>query len=229
MKFPADLTEYRNQLDNLAVLAASAAGVFNSARENLIECFQVADTIGKLREAITPEMMGRILKLQNQRLGFRTDRDPKKVNKKTGKAHEPYPMEVVKDCLIESILRGLKPVGNQWNIISGELYITQEGYLFKLRDWLDHFSPVAGVPRRHAEGAIVPYSATFRRKGSKDLERYEAEIPVRITGDSTAQQILGKAARQFYRRIYDMVSSMAEPDDDASPVAIPEHVPGKQG
>src|SRR6185312_14543869 len=86
-----------------------------------IEGFQMAHSIArgiaKLQTLITPDYMKEIMPLQNTSLGFKTD-----------KADGGYPVEVVKRCLIEAVLWGVQPWGNQFNIIASNMYITGEGF-----------------------------------------------------------------------------------------------------
>ena len=82
----------------------------------------VAGAIGELRNLLTPKVMAPIMALQNTSIGFKTDNPA------------GYPLEVVRDCLIEATLKGVYPVGNEFNIISRQCYITKEGYFHKLRD-----------------------------------------------------------------------------------------------
>jgi hypothetical protein len=62
-----------------------------------------------------------IMALQNSKLGFLTD-----------KKDSQYPEKVVKECLIDAVLTGFQPYGNQFNIIKGNMYGTKEGFGYVL-------------------------------------------------------------------------------------------------
>jgi hypothetical protein len=69
---------------------------------------RMAAGIRALRAALTPEIMQDIMALQGSSLGFRTDKD-----KEGG-----YPVEVVKECMIEAVLKGARVINNETNIIA---------------------------------------------------------------------------------------------------------------
>lgn len=105
-----------------------------------------------LREAFTPEVMGAFMSLQNTALGFRTD-----------KAQGGYPEDVVKEAVIEASLRGLSPVGNQFNIISGRMYVTKEGFQFLLSQVPGlRYGLNLAVPVMKNGGAIVTASMRWQ-------------------------------------------------------------------
>ncbi|MFK5282891.1 hypothetical protein ACI3PL_25325, partial [Lacticaseibacillus paracasei] len=76
--------------------------------------------------------------LQGNRLGFKTDKD------KSG----GYPESVVKNCLIEAVLLGIQPTGNQFNIIAGNMYPTKEGCGYLLNNFKGlSYNLVCSLPR----------------------------------------------------------------------------------
>ena len=81
--------------------------------------------VAELREALDEKVMKALMKLKNSKMGFRTDEGPK-----TG----VYSMEVVRDAVIEAATLGLQCVGNQFNILGGNMYVTKEGFTFLLRE-----------------------------------------------------------------------------------------------
>src|SRR4051812_19239159 len=78
----------------------------SSAAGRIARGFAMAKGVATLRSLITDEMMAKyFMPLMNTKLGFRTDRDPKR-REKNGDQVSPYSMEVVRECLIEGFLRG---------------------------------------------------------------------------------------------------------------------------
>jgi hypothetical protein len=163
--------------------------------------------------------MGKVRTVQDTPLGFRTDRDPKLVNKRTGKANEPYDEGTVKDCLIEAMLRGVQLVGNQFNIISGRCYITREGYEYLIRRLADvtDFSHVEGVPVRKEGGVTIACESRWRKAGQD--QELKVIIPVKSDEYSGADQLLGKAARKFLKRCYEQMTGSVTSDGDVESAA----------
>ena len=181
--------------------------------------FKLAAGMQNLRQLITEDMMQDVMQLMNTPLGFRTDRDPSQTDR-DGKPFEPYPVGVVKEVLIEATLRGLQPVGNQFNIMSGRCYITKEGFTHKLKD-LPGFAGLVIVmspPRVGVDGAgaLVTCSATWSMNGTPG--RIECEIPVRINKGMGADAALGKAERKLKARIYAQITGSEQPEGDVDDV-----------
>jgi hypothetical protein len=88
------------------------------------KAYTVAIATQKLMGLLTKEYMKPIMFLQGNKLGFKTDKD------KDG----GYPEEVVRTCLVEAVLTGVQPYGNQFNIIAGSCYITKEGFGYLLKN-----------------------------------------------------------------------------------------------
>ncbi len=202
------IAEQAKNLDAIAknALSLSEGGSFENA-------FAVADAMNQLRDAITSDMMKRFMALQNTSLGFRTDKDPNLKNKQ-GEFNKPYTEEVVKECVIEAVLRGVQPVGNQFNIIANRTYITREGFEFKIKklEGLSGFKPIIGIPKTAPGGAIVPCSGTWTYKGAKD--KLDIEIPVRVNEGMGADAIIGKAQRKFLKRVFEQITGSSVPDGD---------------
>lgn len=196
----------------------------------------LADGIHKLRQALTPELMQRIMALMNSQLGFKTDRPNRKDN-------TPYPEAIVKDCVIEALLQGVYPVGNEFNIIAGRCYITKEAYQRKVRELPDltDLQLMPGIPRLDNGRTVVRYGASWRLAGSRQELRDAEGKPGRVFAiiayeSATADNILGKATRKALKAIYDQVTGSAHlgGDDDeevvsssteAAPTAAPTSSP----
>src|SRR5512141_1094725 len=105
-----DMASVAKRIDDLA----SGAMALFQAPGSFADELAVAQTMTQLREALTPEVMAPIIAMMNTNLGFRTDKDPR-LKDREGRPNVPYPMEVVRECFIESKLRGFHTVGNEWN------------------------------------------------------------------------------------------------------------------
>lgn len=168
---------------------------------------QLAAAIKRLREIISYELVaGDLMELYNCGLGFRCDRP-------SSKHAEPYPVAVVRDCVIEALLQGAMPVDNEFNIISGRAYLTQEFFWRKVSRWpgLEDLRLSPGVPQVFNGGALVPYVCTWRVAGEEfRVERLKYEdrderIPVRINEGMGSDAILGKAKRKILAQVYDVL------------------------
>jgi hypothetical protein len=178
--------------------------------------FKMAAGMRELRSLITEDAMKDVMQLQNTSLGFRTD-----------KAQGGYGVDVVKDCVIEASLRGLRPVGNEFNIISGRLYVTKEGLSRLVREYPGvtdlRLSPAVPVMRNG--GAIVLYKATWNLDGkTQSLER---EFPVRVNSGMGADAIIGKATRKMLAAIYGQLtgSEHALPEGEVGDVIDGDAMP----
>lgn len=197
---------------------ASAVTAFNGATDggSILAALNLAAAVQDLRELFSrPEIQSRIQALQDTPLGFRTDRDPRIKNKKTGQANTPYPYDVVQEAAIEGLLRGLQLVGNQFNIISGRFYCTKEGFeaLIKKLDFVTDFRPIIGVPQTKPGGAVVECTATWLQNDKE--QTLTAVIPVKGDDYSGADQLIGKASRKFLRRCYEVMSGNSMPEGEA--------------
>lgn len=185
--------------------------------------FRLAAGMRELQNLITDEAMQPIMALAGSGLGFRTDKD----------SNGGYPMAVIKNCLIEAVLRGLNPIGNEWNIISGRCYVTKEGLARLVREYpgMSDLALTLGVPKmsQSGGGAIVETSAAWKLNG-KDYQ-LKREIPVKVNSNMGADAILGKATRKLLSAVYQQITGSyqsidGEADDAAQVINVtPAHGP----
>lgn len=183
-----------------------------------LQTLVLAKGMHDLRQAMTKEVVDKLfMPLQGTKLGFRTDKD------KDG----GYPWEIVRDCVIEAMLRGFRPIGNELNIIGGNFYATQEAFDRKVTEFpgLTNLELRPGVPVLKDGGALVPYEASWLLDGKPDCiscnvtktpegEILDRRIPVRVNSGQGADAILGKAKRKVLARIYERISGVRIPEGD---------------
>lgn len=208
----------------------------------ITRALQTADAMEELRAAITPPMMERFKTLANTRLGYQTDKDPKKWDKKLNNGQggfpKPYDDSVLKDCLIEAFLRGLEICGNQFNIIAGNCYCTKEGYIGLLRKLPTYSDPqyVIGTPR-HVPGqdkntmwVQVRGSCTYDGKkvefGVSETDKLDLPIEA---GFGKIDAIKGKAERRLMKIVYERLTGILLTDGDVNDISVPELTPPQQG
>ena len=164
--------------------------------------FMLAEGMKKLGEMITADMMQAIMALQGSGLGFKTDKDDK----------GGYPLEIVKRVTIEATLRGLNMIGNEVNIIGGNLYGTKNGMRRLVEEWpgLTHFRLHLAIPESRGGNTVVDAVAYWTLGGvEQSLERRGKEaIPVRRNQGMGEDAIHGKAKRKMYAAVYEVLAGM---------------------
>ena len=195
--------------------------------------FRLAAAMKRLHELVTDEALEDVMTLQNVSIGFRTDATPANQNRDL---HNGYPVGVVKRVVIEALLSGLQVVGNQFNIISYNLYCTKNGFGALVRNFpgLEDLDLLPGIPRLQGEkGAICPMRLRYRRAGEllyypvwRREEGEEAppvaEIPCRVNRGQGADALLGKAERKLLARFYRFLCDgrLDVPEGDVEDVEI---------
>ena len=176
------------------------------------KAFAVSTATQNLRQALTSEVMSPIMQMQGSSLGFRTDYDTK----------GGYPEDVVKEALIEAVLRGVQPAGNQFNIIAGRCYITREGFAYLLKNLtgFTDFKPTYDIPEMKPGRATVNCKATWKMNGKNDS--MDCVIPIRVNGNMGADAVLGKAARKLMARVYWQATGTDITDGEALILTSPE-------
>lgn len=170
------------------------------------KALSLASGIARLRDLLTSDVMAEIMRLQGSPIGFRTDKDT------TG----GYPEAIVKECIIETLIRGLYPVGNEFNIIASRFYCTKEGLSRLVREFptLTDLELDIGVPAMKNGGAVVSCAAKWKL-GGKPCE-LTCDIPVRVNQGMIIDAIIGKTERKLLNRVYKRVTGSEMSDGDAA-------------
>src|SRR5262249_34743664 len=162
-------------------------------------------------------------------LGFQTDKDQQ------GGYAEP----AVKEALVEAMLLGVFPVGGEFAIISGRVYITRQGFerLVREIDGLTDLEVVPGVPAQHNGETCVGVAARWRCRGVPcELSDGDGKVgrvfPVRINKAMGVDAVIGKAKRKALAAIYAQVlgseHSIPDPEDESLPAAIETPAPAAE-
>jgi hypothetical protein len=182
------------------VIEESSLAVLNTVGK-IERALRLAAGIGSLRGLLTEKAMQPIMALQGSALGFRTDKD----------RDGGYPAPVVRECLIEAVLRGLNPVGNEYNIIGGRMYVTREGLTRMVREipGLAGMKLHIGLPKLAGDkGAVVQVSATWTLDGKPDAIE-PREVPIRVNSGMGGDAIIGKATRKLLALVYSQATGSA--------------------
>lgn len=180
--------------------------------------YATANAIQKLQELLTPEYLKPIMALQGNRLGVKTDKD------KSG----GYPADVFKNCLIEAVLMGLQPFGNEFNIIAGNTYATKEGVGRLLATWKGlKYSLICGVPKPAQDGksAVVDVNIKWTING----ENKEEIIPISVKMDqyTSVDAMIGKATRKGRAWLLSAISGIEIVEADVTDAEFLDVTPKK--
>lgn len=210
LQLSAQFDSIAKKLDNnvIALLGAKDVNGFQKA-------YMVAQAIQEISALLTPEYMKPIMKLQGNKLGFKTDKDLTK----DGAKGPGYPEEIVKNCLIEAVLNGLQPVGNQFNIIAGNCYATKEGlgYVLSKMEGLQ-YKIVPSLPRINPDksSAAIVMKVEYSINGVKKTE--ELDIPVKMNAYMGTDAVIGKATRKARAWLYNNINGVEISDGDIQDV-----------
>ena len=195
---------------------------------NMAAAFDAAIIVNKLEAILTDEVMDMVfMPLMNKKIGFHTDRDPSRPDRRTGVTPKPYSREVVRTCIIDGAANGLLPTGNQWNIISGTMYPTKEGFtalLAKMKSTMGliysfEFDPETTAKSSDPSYVAIPCRIPYRtnREDLKGWFKYIAMV--KSNGEtSTTDQLRGKAERKCKRAFYEFLTGLDLGDADATEV-----------
>lgn len=169
-------------------LNEAVGSVLNQASlQGFERAYATAKSIEVLKTLLTPEYMAPIMNLQGNRLGFKTDKD------KSG----GYPVEHVKNCLIEAVLMGLQPYGNEFNIIAGNTYATKEGVGRLLATWRGlKYSLICAVPVPAKDGKSAVVEVTIKWTINQESKEEVIPISVKMDAYTSVDAMIGKATRK---------------------------------
>lgn len=214
-ELPAPMVDAREKFE-VALQTAQAIDIVN----NVGAAFSAAQIIMLMREALTDDVMKTIfMPLMNSKIGFRTDRDGK-LNRKTGKINELYDINTVRDAIIDAALIGLRPTGNQFNIISGTMYPTKEGYTSLLKKIGAKYIIDYSQPTMDAQGFAV-FACKINYEYKNDKNSFTISATVRTDQYASYDQLRGKAERRAKKALYEYLTGTDYGDaDEQSSTAI---------
>ena len=164
---------------------------------NVAAAFNAVSIVTLLREALTDEVMDKVfMPLMNTKIGFMTDRTGK-PNKK-GQALPLYSRDVVRDCIIDAVIIGLLPTGNQFNILAERMYPTKEGYTALLKK--------LGV--------------RYVIEIGQEKNSFTVNTTVVKNDYSSNDQIRGKAERKAKKALYEYITGSDFGDGDESSTQV---------
>lgn len=161
---------------------------------NVANSFTAANVMLALRETMTDQVVERYFRpLAGQKFGFRTDRNN-------------YPTEVLRSCIIDAILLGLAPTGNQFNIISGNCYPTKEGYTNLLKKiGVDYKIEILPNTSQDNSYAIMPCRVTYTYGTAKNA-KWDKDIVIPKKGNENYDLLAGKANKRIKQALYEYLT-----------------------
>ena len=170
------------------VAACNEAGNISLAN-NAGAAFMAAGIVTRLRSALTDDVMKQyFMPLMNTKVGFLTDKPG--YDRKTGEVKPTYPINVVRDAIIDAAFMGLLPTGNQFNIISERMYPTKEGFTALLKKiGCRYFISLTPLPDVSPQCAAVCCKINYEWQNDKN--GFTITATVKKDGYSSMDQIKG--------------------------------------
>lgn len=184
------------------------------------KAYAVSNAISTLKSLLTPEYMKPIMELQGSRLGFKTDKD----RSKDGGKGPGYSEAIVKDCLIDAVLMGLQPYGNEFNIIAGNMYPTKEGCgsLLNKMQGLD-YSIVCKITTIKADKSAAEIEAVIKWTLKGETEKTQLlPIPIKMDAYTSVDALIGKATRKSRAWLISRLSGVEITDGDITDTTFEE-------
>lgn len=210
-ELPAPIAAAQDKFE-VALRTAQAIDIVN----NVGAAFSAAQIIMLMREALTDEVMATIfMPLMNSKVGFRTDRDGRP--NKRGEVQPLYTINVVRDAIIDAALIGLRPTGNQFNIISGTMYPTKEGYTSLLKKiGAKYVIDIMQNQSKDPAFAEFPCKISYSFNGEKNSLTINATV--RRDQYASYDQLRGKAERRAKKALYEYLTGTdyGEADETSS-------------
>ena len=189
-----------------------ASVIGDQSMKGFEKAYKIADAVIKLSAMLDQEYMQPIMKLQGNKLGFKTDKD----------SSGGYGVDTVRNCLIEAVLTGVQPVGNQFNIIAGNAYITKEGFGYLLKKFSGlNYDIVPELPRIKESSAAIVMKISWSINGQlRNTENLD--IPIRVNKMMGTDAIIGKATRKARAWLYNTITGCEIADGDISDPRVVE-------
>lgn len=217
MKQKIAKTEQFKQAKEAFELVCKEAGQLHVAN-NAASAFIAVDIVTKLRGILSKEVMENVfMPLMNTKIGFLTDRKGKPD--KRGHVKPLYSIEIVRDALIDGIMIGLLPTGNQINIIADQMYPTKEGFTFLLKTIGVKYFINAGFDKGENQNfAVIPVKISYEHNGEKNS--FSIEATVKKDNYSSHDQLRGKAERRGKKALYEYITGcdFGDADEESSVV-----------
>ena len=190
---------------NFDMVVSKANGILKS-HESFSKVFKMANAVQAITVFLTDEEMAPIMELQNRTVGFKTDKE------------NGYPLNVVRDCLIDAMVAGVVPVFNNFNIIGGRAYITKEGFFSLLNEIeeLEYYTvePITETFKQNGNVADIKCIMTYKISGF-DPVVFEKMYKIKNHAQyGSYDAVVGKCERKGRKDIYEKITGVELLDGD---------------
>lgn len=205
------------------IIDAEISTVLASNVSGFQKAFVTSSAIDIIKTQLSDEYMKPIMSLQGSSLGFKTDQDTlkEKVGQKwVTKKGDGYPMEIVRECLIEATFLGLEVTGNQFNIIGGNMYPTREGFgalLDKMKGLKKNFTYTSISQPVGQKVANVKVRIDWQFEGETP-KKQEIDFPIKSNEYTSYDALIGKAERKAKRWLYNTIKGTDISDGDVADI-----------
>jgi hypothetical protein len=176
-------TEEKSKVQVIQIESTVSRVLSQRDLEGFQQSFLRAAAIQELRTLLNDEYMKPIMAMQGSKLGFKADK--------------VYDTQVVRECLIEAVLTGVQPYGNQFNIIAGNAYITKEGFGYLLSKYEGlSYTIVPQLPRISQDKTSAAIMMQIKWKLNGREREQMLEIPVKMNNFMGTDAVIGKATRK---------------------------------
>jgi hypothetical protein len=181
------------------------------ASESIFASLQMAENIVALKRLLDGEVMAKFMALQGSPLGFVTDRD------KDG----GYPIDTVREAIVMALMHGLRPVGNEFNIIGGRFYAAKAGVRRLVLQFpgltnYEHQVGLAEAKNDDGQTAYVHFIAEFKLHG--EPQKFTRKIAVIRNQGMKVDAILGKGERKGMAHLLAKLTGLDIPSTDGEAV-----------
>lgn len=203
-----DVVAQVEKIDALTHQAAMQLASQQAIQSNLYRGIVLAKARMALSSLITPGIMTALMGLAGNKAGFLIDRPDK------------YKTEEIREILIDAMLRGLSPCGNEINIIGGNLYATKEAFERLLSDMNVRYSVQIGnaaIIQGDANCRYFDAAVSYEWRGEKSRLAFvksddlDARIAVKYNSTDGPDALRGKAESKLLRRLYKHLTKQSLP------------------
>lgn len=223
MEQPKNLPALQESKNEFAMALTDAINL--DIVNNVAGAFDAAIIVARLEAVLSDEVMEKVfMPLMNKKIGFLTDHDPNRP--RNGVTPKPYSPAIVRTAIIDAASMGLKPTGNQFNIIAERMYPTKEGYTALLKNYsMQHdlkyifMFDSSTQPQSTPEWDYIPCVIQYQLNGETQKPfKYTASINKK--NGSNVDQMRGKAERKCKRAFYEYLTGNDLGDADADTVDV---------
>ena len=189
---------------------------------NVAAAFNAVGIVTLLREALTDDIMDAVfMPLMNTKIGFMTDHTGKPNSK--GQILPLYSRDIVRDCIIDAVIIGLLPTGNQFNILAERMYPTKEGYTALLKKLGVRYIIEIGQDKSQSpQYAELACKINYEYNGEKNS--FTVNTTVAKNNYSSNDQIRGKAERKAKKALYEYITGSDFGDGDETSTVVVDAV-----